>query len=540
MSILAVRFDASNLRCRHSPCCRWCGKLPLRSSSSSRATGAMSDGSVTVAHCVEGLPVGAFLWEVLLCAFLASFLLGALCEPSPFALGLVSTEWLQTEQSIQAISASLALGNFLSVLVAGWMADRYGRLSVIRSSIFMTLCCGMVVQSATTLGQALASRLLLGLASGALVAVLMTLVAELLPSKRRGFYLTVWCCGKPAGSLFAILVSCLGPGMGWSTFSSLMLVPAMVLYILARVDMLPESPRHLYLVGRRHEGYNILLDMYEKELLPLPWAPDSIAVTTAPSKSATAGSKAIASSFRSVAWSNAALTAWLCIAVFFVSAADQCMKTWAPAGPSMKEAVLMGGTSLSLLGYDPLRMEQNDHRFVLVLAQGYMMELIGIVLCAFLSSWISRKQMVQYSLLSAAVFSVAALALEQRGWLLLSGPLVGMQLVAQAAALNFLQVFACEKFPTSCRATTVALVVCSGQLARFCMPAVAGLLVRRVSDSTAIFSFSCMYLVGLLVSFQLPLPSGREKPLHDVEEERGPKEALAKGARKHPVTYQTV
>ena len=30
------------------------------------------------------------------------------------------------------------------------------------------------------------------------MAVLLTLVAELLPAQGRGFYLTVWSCGRPA------------------------------------------------------------------------------------------------------------------------------------------------------------------------------------------------------------------------------------------------------------------------------------------------------------------------------------------------------
>lgn len=38
----------------------------------------------------------------------------------------------------------------------------------------------------------------------------------------------------------------------------------MVLYILCRLDVIPESPRFLYLAGKREEGYYTLLDMYDK------------------------------------------------------------------------------------------------------------------------------------------------------------------------------------------------------------------------------------------------------------------------------------
>ena len=36
-----------------------------------------------------------------------------------------------------------------------------------------------------------------GLCSGGIMAALLALIAELLPAKGRGFYLTVWSCGRP-------------------------------------------------------------------------------------------------------------------------------------------------------------------------------------------------------------------------------------------------------------------------------------------------------------------------------------------------------
>ena len=45
------------------------------------------------------------------------------------------------------------------------------------------------------------------------------------------------------------------------------------------------------------------------------------------------------------------------------------------------------------------------------------------------------------------------------------------------------------------------------------------------------------YLVAFVLTFQLPLPSFREKPLHDIDESRG-KDALKR--KRLGVTYQTV
>ena len=47
-------------------------------------------------------------------------------------------------------------------------------------------------------------------------------------------------------------------------FIFLLMLPALVLYILCRLEVIPESPRFLYLMGKREEGYFTLLDMYDK------------------------------------------------------------------------------------------------------------------------------------------------------------------------------------------------------------------------------------------------------------------------------------
>jgi hypothetical protein len=47
-------------------------------------------------------------------------------------------------------------------------------------------------------------------------------------------------------------------------FIFLLMLPALVLYILCRLEVIPESPRFLYLMGKREEGYFPLLDMYAK------------------------------------------------------------------------------------------------------------------------------------------------------------------------------------------------------------------------------------------------------------------------------------
>lgn len=556
----------------------------------------MSDGYVTVAQCVEGLPLGRFVWELLVCGFLCWFLLGAINESTPMAFSFIATEWQPNVQSATAMSAALALGNFLAILVGGWVADRHGRLSVIRPALLMTIACGMIVQTARNFYQAVIARFALGLVSGALLGVMPPLIAELLPSRNRGFYLTIWCCGWPAGGLFSIMVGCLLPALNWRAFYTIILVPSIVLYVCTRADMLPESPRFLYLAGRREEGYNTLLDMYETEGLPLPWAAETIAVTCAPSRApSSTSSEASASSSSLVAGkanapSSNAVAAWLAITMFSVSAAAQSMKLWMPVmliahkadgmgehrlgphqhmhhrhdfqrGPSEDGSFFgldagqrspdshhfhfaEGPNAVSLLGlaHAPYMLPEPDYSVVLVLAQAYIVEMVGVIVCAYISTWVNRKQMVQWALLAAAFFTLASLAAAEAGSLLLCGPLIGMQLAAQATGLNFLQVFASEHFPTSRRAKTTGVVNFAAQLGNFAMPVAGGFVVRRVSAAGALIFFSGLYIVGWIVSLRLPLPVSREQPLHDVDEAK-PSRGGGAGARKRGpavVSYQTI
>jgi len=542
----------------------------------------MSDGFVTAGQCVEGLPLGRTVWEILICGWLAWFMLGAINESAPLAFSLVPNNSLgmPTEQSVMALSASLACGNFLAVLAGGFLADWCGRLAVVQPCLLATICAGMLVQLSRTLSQAIAARFLLGLSSGALLGVVPALIAELLPSRRRGFYLTIWCCGWPVGALTSILLGFWLPNFGTRILYTVILVPAMTLYVFTRAEMLPESPRYLYLAGRRDEGYIALMDMYEKQLLPLPWAPETIAVHTAPARDSEAHKLGMSSSIRT--------TCCLALAMFAVSAAAQSMKLWMPtmlvaqqadaaaaAGlAELRPPALPGSSSafssletnsLSLFATvastftasssfaggpaarsflsvvnAPFMLREPNFLATMVLVQGYVIQFVGIIACAYLSQWVSRRRMVQWSLLAATAFTLAALGVAQSGFIILCGPLVGLQLAAQACGFNFLQVFACEYFPTSNRAKTTAFIFFMAQLGNFTIPVLGGVVVRKIGAAGAVIFFSVLYLLGWILSHRLPLPTGREQPLHDLEEP-APTQKGGHGSRKRAgMSYQTL
>jgi MFS family permease len=457
--------------------------------------------------------------------------------------------------------------------------------------LFATIACGTLLQLAHTFAQALLARLILGFVSGGIFCVLPPLVAELLPSRNRGFHMTIWCAGWPAGAIFTLVAGCGGTSR---TFYTLILMSAIVLYMCTWADLIPESSRYLYMVGRRDEGYSVLMDMYEKEQVPMPWAAETMSVTCAstPGESARAPADASASSLQTkpAAASTLVVTAWLALAMFLVSAAGQSMKLIVPVmlvgghqddalhtarvpvnaatflsayrranlvNPVTNFGPVAGyhGSSLLELAslphpYHRVRaqaFEQHgrgvhevNYNVVFVLAQAYTVQTIGVLLCAYMSTWIYRKSMIQWSLLCAAFFTLATLVVAQHGALLLCGPLLGVQLAAQSAGFNFLQVFACEYFPTSTRAKVVAVVNFSAQLGNVVLPVLGDIVMQRVSTAGAVVFFGMLYVACYCVSLRLPLQNVREQPLHDVEAERSQKGASVRSRKREWANYQTI
>lgn len=496
----------------------------------------MSDGFVTVAQCVEGLPHGRFVWELLLYAFLLWFMLGAINESAPLAFSLISSEWGLSENTALFMSASLALGNFISIVIGGWLADQYGRLAVIQPALLCTLAAGIFLQISHTFVQVLAARFILGLSSGALLGVVPPLVAECLPRLYRGFYMTIWCIGWPVGALLSVLMGFFLPSINWKAFYTIILVPSLLLYVCTRAELLLESPRWLYLAGRREEGYNALLDMYDKQLMMLPWEPQTIAVTTG-SQRPPPGKWA--------SMSNLASTMWLGMVMFTSSAAAQSMKLWIPTMliaqeaddseaaataadaelnhpmiPSSSFHFAHGPHAVSFLSQvqPPLFIQQPNKQVTYILVQGYCIQMVGVLVMAYASTFLTRKSIVQWSLLAAAFFTLCTLVLAESGFPNLCGPLVGSQLAAQVTSFNFLQVFVCEHFPTVNRAWVSAFANFGAQLGNFVIPVIVGFVVKQWSAGVAVISFSALYVLSWAISFKLPLQVSPEEPLHDIDE----------------------
>ena len=155
-------------------------------------------------------------------------------------------------------AASLA-GLFLGSLVAGSLADRYGRRTIFAWDMLLFAVISASQFFVTSPEQLLALRLLLGLVLGFDYVVSKSLVTEFAPRRYRGRLLSVlaaaWAAGYVAAYLVGFAIRDIGPD-AWRLMLALSGLPALLILPL-RMGV-PESPIWLMARGRAAEALAIV------------------------------------------------------------------------------------------------------------------------------------------------------------------------------------------------------------------------------------------------------------------------------------------
>ena len=143
-------------------------------------------------------------------------------------------------------------GLMISSMLAGLIADRWGRkwpivASTIAFGIFATLTA-----RAATREQLILMRFLTGLGLGGAMSNVVALLSEYTPKRLISIFVTILFCGMPFGAILAGAVgSVMLPKWGWqSVFYAGGILPLSVSLIL--IAMLPESVRFLEVCGADH------------------------------------------------------------------------------------------------------------------------------------------------------------------------------------------------------------------------------------------------------------------------------------------------
>ena len=180
----------------------------------------------------------------------------------PASLGFTIPGMIERISSVDQATASLVpffalVGTVVGSIVWGVVADIYGRKASILLSAVMfvgTSICGAMPSLAWNIGMCF----MMGAAAGGMLPVTYALLAEMMPSKHRGWALVLVGGLGAVGGYFAAsgFSALLQPFFGWRILWLLNLPTGLSLVLLGA--LIPESAKFLLARGRREEARRVM------------------------------------------------------------------------------------------------------------------------------------------------------------------------------------------------------------------------------------------------------------------------------------------
>lgn len=174
-----------------------------------------------------------------------------------FAVPGMMSEYQVDKATVSLFPLFALVGTVVGSIVWGVAADIYGRKATILLSAIMfvgTAICGAMPSFAWNVGMCF----MMGVAAGGMLPVTYALLAEMMPSKHRGWSLVLVGGLGSVGGYFAAsgFSALLQPIFGWRILWLLNLPTGLALVLLG--GLIPESAKFLLARGRRTEARQIM------------------------------------------------------------------------------------------------------------------------------------------------------------------------------------------------------------------------------------------------------------------------------------------
>ncbi len=399
--------------------------------------------TLDVSAPLENARLGAAHWRV--ASLLAVALVIDIMKPA--SLGFV-TPGMTSEYHIGARTVSwlpfaALAGTVVGSVVWGALADVYGRrASIVLSSVMFvgTSICGAMPDFWWNVGMCF----MMGAAAGGMLPVAYALLAEIMPTRHRGWSLVLVGGVGALGGFFAAsyLSALLQPAFGWRIMWLLNLPTGLLLVVLS--PLLPESARFLQETGRT-ELARATLARFGVVL-----APGAAHRSTAPHESHTP--------VPPLTHGFVGITCALTLAALAWGLVNFGLLLWLPS------ALVAEGRSVAASSA--------------LIAKSTLLAAPTIVVCAWLfSAWSTKWSLIAVT--CVMVVGLAGLTLPELGWGGPSGPLLPLALVilGSCGVISMLLPYAAENYPLLIRGRATGWVAaCSkfGGLAAQTLSVVGG------------------------------------------------------------------
>jgi putative MFS transporter len=205
----------------------------------------------------EDAPMGWHHWRLM--AVLVLALVIDIMQPATlgFTLSGMMNEYDVNKATVSSFPFSALVGTVIGSIIWGVLADIYGRKATILLSAVMfvgTSICGAMPSLAWNVGMCF----MMGVAAGGMLPVTYALLAEMMPSKHRGWALVLVGGLGAVGGYFAAsgFSALLQPYFGWRILWILNLPTGLSLIVLG--TFIPESAKFLLSRGRRAEAQRVM------------------------------------------------------------------------------------------------------------------------------------------------------------------------------------------------------------------------------------------------------------------------------------------
>lgn len=219
----------------------------------------MSDNTSTKRSLVHRLAVSAALGG-LLYGYDSAVINGATAA--------IKSDFGATDAILGLAVGSALISGGIGALLSGRIADKTGRVPMMKIAAVLFLICALGCGFAVNIGMLVAFRVLGGFAAGIAAMVAPVYIAEISPADERGVLGALQQLGIVVGIFISLLVNALlvrvsgsasvmlGPLLTWQWMFMCMAVPAVIYYLLALT--IPESPRYLVAQNRDEEATKVL------------------------------------------------------------------------------------------------------------------------------------------------------------------------------------------------------------------------------------------------------------------------------------------